>query len=184
MRRKTVSNMRAHQQRQSAALEFVVDEKFDLASLLAGGVKGPAVLHAAKGPVEIFDQDLEVGPIERGAAGEGLADHLVGNRHGGDHDGDALAFLGAAAHAHAVAQRHEFGIFLDVRHQIEHVGSGVGNAARGGELRHEPFPVRGASRRAPPSGARSPRRRDARSASAARPTPSGSPCYRRSSPAP
>ena len=58
----------------------------------------PAVLHVLERAIEVLDQDCEIRPIERDAAGEGLADNLVGNRHVGDQHGDALAFVGGAAH--------------------------------------------------------------------------------------
>ena len=41
---------RAHQQAERAAPEFIGDEEFDLAGVLAGGLEGPAVLHAAERP--------------------------------------------------------------------------------------------------------------------------------------
>ena len=90
---------------------------------------------------------------------------------------DALAFLGMRLRTRMrAAQRHESRIALDVGDQIEHVGGGVADAALGRELRHASARAR---RRARPSAARNPRRHDARSASAARPTPSGSPWRRR-----
>src|ERR1051326_749419 len=63
----------AHQHAKHSALELVVDEKLDVACLFVGGLEPPAVLHAAERTLQIFDQDLQLGPVERDAAAEGLA---------------------------------------------------------------------------------------------------------------
>src|ERR1044072_1983146 len=63
---------RAHQHRKHAALEFVRDEELDIAKVIADRVEIPAVLHAAERDVQIFDHDVEVRPVERDTAGEGL----------------------------------------------------------------------------------------------------------------
>src|SRR5438445_641363 len=81
---------RAHQQAQRPALELIRNEKFHLAGLLAGRMKDPAVFEPAEGALEILDQDMQTGSVERDPAGEGLADELVGNRHVGDEDLDAF----------------------------------------------------------------------------------------------
>ena len=54
---------------------------------------------------------------------------------------------GAPDHPHRPAQRHEFGIALDVGHEVEHVGGGMLDAALGGELRHQRRASRAARRR-------------------------------------
>ena len=74
-----------------AAAELVVDEELDLAGLLAGRPEGPAVLHVAERPLQIFDQDLQLRPVERDAAAKALAHQLERHRHVGDDDLDALA---------------------------------------------------------------------------------------------
>src|ERR1700716_3179968 len=70
---------RAHEQAQRPAFELVGGEKFHLAGLLAGRVKGPAVFEPAERALEILDQDLQIGPVERDPAGKGLADEFIGN---------------------------------------------------------------------------------------------------------
>src|SRR5665213_2249487 len=81
----------AHQYRQRPAFEFVVDEEFDFAGLIAGRREGPAVLQAAERAVEILDQNFQRRSIEGDAAGEGLLDQFVGHRHRSDDD-RALSF--------------------------------------------------------------------------------------------
>ena len=61
-------------------------------------MKSPAVVHFAKWPLEIFDKDLKARAIERDAAGEGLVDELVGDRHVGDDDVSALGIGRSLAH--------------------------------------------------------------------------------------
>src|SRR6266542_6959755 len=67
---------RAHQQAQRPALELIRNEKFHLAGLLAGRMKDPAVFEPAEGALEILDQDMQIGSVERDPGGEGLADEL------------------------------------------------------------------------------------------------------------
>lgn len=93
---------RPHQDGKRATPEFVVDEKFDIARPLFNWIKGPAVLHALKRAIEVFDQDLEIGPVERDATGKGLADDLVGDFHVRDQDRIAV-FLGAASYSQRTA---------------------------------------------------------------------------------
>ena len=100
---------------------------------------------------------------------------FVGDRHVGDDHVPALAVSGALAHVQRAAQRHEFGVVLDVGDEIEHVGCGVLHAPLGRKLRHEIIAPRGA-----PSAAQNPRRHDATSASAGLPKPSRIPWHRRS----
>ena len=88
------------------------------------------------GPSQIFDQDLQVRPVERDPALEGLAQQLVGDRHVGDDDLDAFRLFRAAANAQRAAERHEFRIALDVGDKVEHVRRAVPNASRGREFGH------------------------------------------------
>src|SRR5262245_2711674 len=81
---------RAHQQAQRPALELIRNEKFHPAGFLAGRVKDPTVFEPAEGTLEILDQDVQIWPVERDPAGEGLVNELVGNRHVGDKDLDAF----------------------------------------------------------------------------------------------
>ena len=69
-----------------------------------------------------------LGAVERHAAGEGLADELVGDRHVGDDD-VLVAFLDAPAHPQRLAQRHELRIVLDIGDEVEHVGGGMASRA-------------------------------------------------------
>src|ERR1043165_7922397 len=139
---------RAHQHREHAALEFIGDEVLHVAKLLAGGVEGPAVLHSAERAVQILDEYLQVGAIERDPAGEGLAQNLVGNGHIGNDRLDPLPRRGALAHAHVLTQRHEFRIVLHVGDKVEHVGGGMTYAPPGAELRHQAREARAAFSRA------------------------------------
>ncbi len=54
---------RAHQQPEHAAGEFIGNEEGDLASGFMR-LEGPAVFQIAEGPIDIFDQNLEIGRIE------------------------------------------------------------------------------------------------------------------------
>jgi hypothetical protein len=56
------------------------------------------------------------------------APQLVGDRHLGD-DHLAVVSCGTPQHPHRPAQRHEFGIALDVGDEAEHIGGGVLHAA-------------------------------------------------------
>src|SRR5690606_5106850 len=67
---------RSHQQAEHPAGKLVGDEEADLASARIR-LEAPAVLEIAERPVDIFDKDLEIGGVQRHAAGEGLADRLV-----------------------------------------------------------------------------------------------------------
>src|SRR6187551_2186150 len=132
----------AHQQSECPALEFVGDEKIHVAQALCDRMERPAVLHAAEGSFEIFDQDLQIGTIERYAAGESFAHKLVGHRHVRNDDLDSLRFLDAPAHSEVATQWHEFGIAFDIGDQIEHVGCGMADAAPLGKLWHQACPSR------------------------------------------
>ena len=61
--------------------------------------KRPAVLEMAERAFEIFDQNLQLGPVERDAAAKRLVHQLVGDGHVGDEHFDALPFRVALAHA-------------------------------------------------------------------------------------
>src|SRR5882757_7699208 len=67
---------RAHQHAKHAALELIVDEELDVAGRLARRFERPVVLHAAERALQIFDQDLQLGSVERDTATEGLAHQL------------------------------------------------------------------------------------------------------------
>src|SRR6202008_4999615 len=56
---------RSHQGRKCAAPEFVVDEKFNVARPLIKRVKCPAILHALERAVEVFNQNLQMSPVDR-----------------------------------------------------------------------------------------------------------------------
>src|SRR5580704_4345199 len=88
----------AHQHAQRAAAELIGDVKLDVAGTLAGRLEAPAIVQAAERSFQILDQDLQVGPVERDAAGEGLAHQLIGDRHFG-HNDVLTVFLQAFAHA-------------------------------------------------------------------------------------
>src|SRR5258705_291309 len=103
---------------------------------IAGPMEGPAVLQVAERPLEILHEQLQVRPVERDSAGEGLVHELVRDRHVGDQNLDPFRLGDAPAHLERAAERHELGIVLDVGDQVEHVGSGVPHPTRGGELRH------------------------------------------------
>ena len=70
---------------------------------------------------EIFDQNLQLGPVERDAAAKRLMHQLVSDRHVGDENFGALPVRVALSHAEIAAERHEFGVALDVGHQVEHI---------------------------------------------------------------
>src|SRR5690348_15714680 len=97
------SEHRPHQDRKSAALEFVVDEKLNVARPLISRVKCPAVLHALERAIEVFNQNLQVNPVERDTTGKGLTDDLVGDFHVGNQDRIAV-FLGTAFYRQSTAQ--------------------------------------------------------------------------------
>ena len=120
----------------------------DIAKLLAGGVKVPAVLHAAERTAQVLDENLQVRAIERDASDESLADHLVGDRHLGDDGFNPLPCRTVLAYPHVLAERHELRVMLHVGDKIEHVGSGMTHAPLGPELRHQAREARAALRRA------------------------------------
>ena len=127
----------AHEQAKGAAAELVDDEKFYIASALAGGAEAPAIVHALERAFEIFDQDFALRPVERDAAGEGFAHEFIGNRHVGDDDLPALAVCCSPAHGERAAQRHELRIAFDVGDKVEHVGCRMLDPPRGRKLRHQ-----------------------------------------------
>src|SRR5215468_9573061 len=77
---------RSHEGRKSAAPEFVVDEKLNVARPIINRIKCPAVLHAPERTIEVFNQNIQMSSVERDATGKRLADDLVGDFHVGDHD--------------------------------------------------------------------------------------------------
>src|SRR5258705_12883649 len=88
----------AHQDSENPAAELVVDVELDVAEPLAGRVEGPAIFEVAEWSFEVFDQDLQVGPVERHPAGKRLAHQLVGDRHVRDDNLDALWLLSSPPH--------------------------------------------------------------------------------------
>src|SRR4029077_1453385 len=111
---------RTHQSRKRTAFEFIVDKKVNVARAFTSRIKYPAILHALERAIEVFDQNLEVCPVERDAAGKCLADDLVGDLHVGNQDRVAVLFR-AAFYSEGAAQRHEVRIFFNSGDQIEHV---------------------------------------------------------------
>ena len=87
---------RAHQHRQHPALEFVGEEKPDVAVGFGFGLEGPAVLEIAERPLQILDHDLQVGAVQRHPAGEGFPHQLERYRHVGDHDLGAVRLSACA----------------------------------------------------------------------------------------
>src|ERR1700704_6543054 len=87
---------RAHQHRQHPALEFVSEEKSDIACAVRLRLERPAVLEVAERPLQVFDENFQIGTVERPPAGEGFAHQLERNRHIRDHD------LGAVSHWRAL----------------------------------------------------------------------------------
>ena len=92
------------------------------------GRKFQRLFKTAKRSFEIFDQNLQVGAVERHPAGKGFADQLIGDRHVGDDD-ILVTFLDPLAHGERLAQRDEFRIVLDIGDKIEHVAGGVASRA-------------------------------------------------------
>src|SRR5437868_12806759 len=70
---------RAHQHGEHAAFELIGDEKLNFAGAFAERVEIPPVLHPAERAVQVLDPNLQIRPIECHAAGERLADELVGD---------------------------------------------------------------------------------------------------------
>src|SRR5262245_16353919 len=92
---------RAHEHAEHAALELVGDEELDLAGALALRMERPAIFQVAEGSLQILNQNLQVRPVERHPADKALMDDLVGHRHVGDQNLDALRLLDAPAHFEA-----------------------------------------------------------------------------------
>src|SRR5689334_14205327 len=138
---------RTHQHRQHAASKFVVDIKLDLAGLQAQRPEVPAIFHMAERATEILDQDLEIGAVERNAAGEGLPHELVSDGHIRRQHLDTLAFRVAAFHSQRPAQRNELRIFLDIGDKVKHLRGVMAHAPLRREGRHE---LRAAPRRFEP----------------------------------
>ena len=65
-----------------------------------------------------------------------LADHFVADRHFGQQRLAPMSVSAPAAHPEAGAQRHEFGIALDVGHEIEHLLRPVADATLVAKRRH------------------------------------------------
>src|SRR4051812_24933615 len=94
--------------------------------------------------------------IQGYAAGERLAHQLVRDRHVSDEHFDAFSRWNAPAHLQGAAERHEFRIALDIGDELKHLGGGVPDPARGGELRHHRAPSASVE-----NGSRKSRRRNA-----------------------
>lgn len=77
------------------------------------------------------------GRFQHHARGENLADHLVADGHIGGERGIARVIFRAAADDEAFAHRHEFGVTLDIRDEIEHRLRRMPNRARGFETGHQ-----------------------------------------------
>src|SRR6201987_5228169 len=67
---------RAHEHGQHPALEFVSDVEPYLAGIVGLRLEGPAVLEPAERTAQIFDQNVQIGTLQRYSACEGLADQL------------------------------------------------------------------------------------------------------------
>src|SRR5438876_9186347 len=119
--RKGCVEHRAHQDRQHAALEFIGEEESDVAGVVAFRLEGPAILQTAERPLQIFDQDFQVGLVQRYLTGEGLPHQLERHGHVGHHDLSAIRLRDALADLQRLAQRHEFGIALDIGDEVEHL---------------------------------------------------------------
>src|SRR5262249_53407917 len=115
----------------------------DLACVLTLRMKGPAVFKPAERALQIFDQDLQIGPVERDAAGKGFAYEPVSDGHVSDEDLDAFRLGDPFADLERAAQPYEFRIALHIGHQVEHVSRGVANPARGRKFRHRLVPLQG-----------------------------------------
>src|SRR5437899_3015160 len=112
---------RAHQHGQHPALEFVSEVERDVAGALALRLERPAVFEIGKRPPQIPDRDLQIGTVEHYFAGEGFPHQLERHGHVGNHDLAAVGFWLALTDFQRLAQRHEFGITLDIGDEIEHV---------------------------------------------------------------
>ena len=127
---------RSHQHRQHPAFEFVREIKPDFAFGLGFGFKTPAILEAAERPLQIFDENFQIGTVQRHLGGEGFAHQLERYRHIGNHNLGAVGFGRALTYFQSTAQRHEFRVALDVSDKIEHLRRTVVNPALAREFRH------------------------------------------------
>jgi hypothetical protein len=93
-------------------------------------------MHALEGAVEILDDNIQIFPVQCDAAGERLANDLVGDGHIGDEHYFSVVLFSSASDCHCTAERHEFGILFDIGDKIEHVRGGVTNAALRRKFRH------------------------------------------------
>ena len=100
----------------------------------------PDVLEAAERPVDIFDENFQPRPVERDAAGEFFVDRAIADFHVRDQNLDAVVVHAPAAHAQRLAQRHEFGIALDVGDELEHVLGGMAHPPLVAKRRHRANP--------------------------------------------
>ena len=154
---------RAHQQAERPAPELIVDEKLDRARRCFE--EGPAIFQWLNGPSRYSTRIFSLA-VERDAAGEGLADRLVGDRHVGDEHSrpSSLARGGApsaprrAARTADIARRRRPD--RTSRPRVWRTRRVVENCGMDG--RQAP----GAARRARRAAARNHRRHDATSASA------------------
>ena len=114
---------RAHQRAEQAAAKLVGDEELDRREArLRGVAEIPDVLEAAERPVDIFDEDFQPRPVERDAAGELFADRRDSRlpcRRSGPRGPRSSSVRRRTRKR--LAQRHEFGIALDVGDEIEHL---------------------------------------------------------------
>src|SRR3974377_1985876 len=113
----------SHEETERAAAKFIGNEEFHDAGLGAGRMKDPAILEPAEGAIEVFDEDVQAGPVERYATGERLMHEFVGNGHVGNKDFDAFRPGDSFSYLERLAKRHELRITLDVCDEVEHFGS-------------------------------------------------------------
>src|SRR5271166_1965768 len=132
----------SHEETQSPALEFVGNEEFHDARLRSGGMKAPAVFKLAERSIKVFDKDMQTGPVEGDTARESFMHEFVGNGHISNKNFDALRHGNSFAYLEEVAERHELGITLDIRDEIEHLGSRMIHRAFGRELLHQAISIR------------------------------------------
>src|SRR6516164_7067580 len=127
----------SHEETERAAAKFISNEEFHDAGLGAGRMKDPSILEPAEGSIEVFNKDVQAGPIERYAAGERLMHEFVGNRHVGNKDFNAFRPGDSFSYLERLAKRHELRIALDICNEVEHFGSRMTHPALGRELRHQ-----------------------------------------------
>ena len=130
-----------HQQAERPTPELVIDVEIDDRARLAIGAGGlvverPAIFELFERAVDIFDQYFAFSSIAGDAAGEALADRLEADLHLRDDDLHPLLRPGATAHAQGLAERHEFGVGLDILDEREHVVGAERNAAAVTETLH------------------------------------------------